>query len=318
MRRLWPFLALMVGGLLLVSWNFATNDFVLFDATDFDKQMRFDLSQLTTGQQATLTIPNLAAGISYSGTLAIVNQDNSWTSANYFVDEIYAEQNVINIGSHSGNYYQLGGTPTAVRGIILPDFDCTLLGTAGAQTITGAKTFDAASAVPIFSNDASGGTTTYFQWVDTNSGKVVNFNLSSSPAADIDLAMPSSSGALITATLTATLTNKRMTQRVTSMTDATSFTPAGDTSDMATQTNTQAAGTLTANAPSGTPTNGQMLILRIKSTNVQTFAWNGIYRGCTTIALPTATTGSSKTDYFTYRYNSADSKWDLQVANYGY
>lgn len=109
-----------------------------------------------------------------------------------------------------------------------------------------------------------------------------------------------------------------ISMRVVSMADATSFTPTSATADINTQTNTQVAGTLTANAPSGTPTDGQRLILRIKSTNVQTFSWNAIYRGSNTVVLPVATTGSSKTDYFGFVYNSADSKWDCLSASYGY
>lgn len=102
-----------------------------------------------------------------------------------------------------------------------------------------------------------------------------------------------------------------------SMADATSFTPTADTADMNFHVNTQIVGTLTANAPSGTPTDGQKICIRIKSTNVQTFAWDAVYRGNTTIPLPTASTGGGKTDYFHFQYNLADSKWDLQIANYG-
>jgi len=115
-----------------------------------------------------------------------------------------------------------------------------------------------------------------------------------------------------------TLTNKRVTWRVVSMTDATSITPTGDTADENTQANTQAAGTLTANAPSGTPTDGQKLILRIKCTNAQNWSWNAIYRGSNDVVLPTSTTGSSKTDYLAFIYNNADTKWDLLAKNLGF
>lgn len=110
----------------------------------------------------------------------------------------------------------------------------------------------------------------------------------------------------------------RLSPRVVSMTDATSFTPTGDTADINTQANTQSIGTLTANAPSGTPVNGQLLELVIKSTNVQTFSWNAIYVGCTTTALPTATTGATKTDKFFFQYNSTSAKWEISNAQYGY
>lgn len=102
----------------------------------------------------------------------------------------------------------------------------------------------------------------------------------------------------------------RIKPRVVSLADGTAITPTGDTADENIHTNTQVAGTLTVNAPSGTPVDGQKLILRIKSTNAQTYAWNAIYRGSTDIALPTAST-AAKTDYLGFIYNSADSKWDL-------
>ncbi len=110
----------------------------------------------------------------------------------------------------------------------------------------------------------------------------------------------------------------KITPRVVSMTDATSFTPTGDTADINTQANTQATGTLTANVPSGTPLNGQVLLIQIKSTNVQTFSWDGIYVGSTTTALPVTTTGGTKTDKFFFQYNTDVSKWQIINAQYGY
>ena len=105
---------------------------------------------------------------------------------------------------------------------------------------------------------------------------------------------------------------------VVAMADATSFTPTSYTADINTQANTQAIGTLTANAPSGTPVNGQVLELVIKSTNVQTFSWNAIYVGCTTTALPAASTGATKTDKLWFQYNTVVSKWQLFNAQMGY
>lgn len=63
-------------------------------------------------------------------------------------------------------------------------------------------------------------------------------------------------------------------------------------------------------APSGTPTNGQKLIIRIKDDGTaRSLAFNAIYRAiaCT---LPT-TTVLGKTTYIGAIYNSADSKWDV-------
>lgn len=106
--------------------------------------------------------------------------------------------------------------------------------------------------------------------------------------------------------------------RVVSYTDATSITINADTTDMATMANTQAAGTFTLNAPTGTVVNGQKLLFRMTSTNVQTFSWNGVFRGSTDLALPTASSGAGKEDYLGFIYDSTSSKWDLIAKNFGF
>ncbi len=107
---------------------------------------------------------------------------------------------------------------------------------------------------------------------------------------------------------TSTLTNKRITKRVVTAADATSVTPNTDSADWTYQLNTQATGTLTINADAGTPTNCQAWGFKIKSTNVQTFSWDSEYVGGT-VALPTVSSGGSNIDYFTFIYDTVDSKW---------
>lgn len=105
-----------------------------------------------------------------------------------------------------------------------------------------------------------------------------------------------------------TLTNKRVTERVTTVASGATPTPAGDDSDIFTVTALAEAATF--GAPTGTPTNGQKLIIRIKdNATARTLSWNAIYRAGD-IPLPT-TTVISKTIYLGFIYNSADSKWDL-------
>jgi hypothetical protein len=106
--------------------------------------------------------------------------------------------------------------------------------------------------------------------------------------------------------------------RVVVIADATSITINADTTDMATQANTQSVGTLTINAPTGTPYNGQKLLLRLRSTNVQTFAWNAIFQGSTDLILPTSSSGASKFDYVGFIYNSTAAKWQVVAKNFGF
>lgn len=117
---------------------------------------------------------------------------------------------------------------------------------------------------------------------------------------------------------TATLTNKRITPRVTTAGDATSITPNTDSADMTYQANTQSAGTLTINADGGTPTNGQRWLLKVKSTNAQTFSWNAVFVSGSDVTLPTSTTGSSKIDNIGFIYDAVNSKWECVAVARGY
>jgi len=89
------------------------------------------------------------------------------------------------------------------------------------------------------------------------------------------------------------------------------ITPTGDSSDMYTVTALDANATILA--PTGTPTDGQKLLLRILDNGTaRTLTWNAIYRGIN-LVLP-ATTVVSETMYIQCIYNSADSKWDVVAA----
>jgi hypothetical protein len=109
-----------------------------------------------------------------------------------------------------------------------------------------------------------------------------------------------------------------LTTRVVIVADATSITVNADTTDIAIQANTQAVGSLTINAPTGTIVNGQKFILRLRSTNVQTFAWNAVFQGSTDIALPNASSGANLYDYVGFIYNSAASKWQMIAKVFGF
>lgn len=106
--------------------------------------------------------------------------------------------------------------------------------------------------------------------------------------------------------------------RVVAIADGTSITVNADTTDTATQANTQAAGTLTINAPTGTIINGQKIIIRLSSTNVQTFSWNAVFQGSTDIGLPTASSGGGLYDYVGFIYNSTTSKWQMIAKVFGF
>lgn len=84
------------------------------------------------------------------------------------------------------------------------------------------------------------------------------------------------------------------------------------------QANTQAAGTLTLTNPTGTPSDGQRFIVKIKSTNSQSLTFGTLFRGSSDFGLPTSTTGGAKNDYLGFVYNAADVKWDLVAKVFGF
>jgi len=107
------------------------------------------------------------------------------------------------------------------------------------------------------------------------------------------------------------LTEKRVTPRTNTVSSGTPITPTADVSDQYTVT------ALAVNAsfasPSGTPTNGQKLIIRIKDNGVvRTLTWNtaaGGYRAIG-VSLPTVTV-AGKTIYVGCIYNANDLFWDV-------
>jgi hypothetical protein len=117
-------------------------------------------------------------------------------------------------------------------------------------------------------------------------------------------------GGLVGVTATQTLTNKRITPRIGTTTSSATITPTADASD---QYNVTAlATTATFAIPSGTPTNGQKLSIRILAPTTQTISWTttaGGYRVIGTTLPLSAPAG--KTIYVGCVYNSADSFWDV-------
>jgi hypothetical protein len=186
-----------------------------------------------------------------------------------------------------------GSTITIVDGKTLTVNDSTTLGTnsvlfAGAELLTLAATKNV-----IFAD--------YFATVGA-------FPLILTTTAATNVTLPAG-GTLATLARTETFTNKRITQRVTTVADSATPTPDADASDMFTVTALAQAATF--GAPTGTPTSGQKLIIRILDNGTaRALAWNAIYRAGTDVALPT-TTVLSKTLYCGFIYNVAATKWDL-------
>ena len=110
----------------------------------------------------------------------------------------------------------------------------------------------------------------------------------------------------------------KLNPRTSTITTSATPSPNSDTTDIFTITAVSDA-TATFAAPSGTPVNGQKLLIRITSdASIRTLAWNsgaGGYSAGTDVPLPTATV-ASKTQYVGFIYNSTSSRWNC-VASMG-
>jgi hypothetical protein len=96
--------------------------------------------------------------------------------------------------------------------------------------------------------------------------------------------------------------------RVTSIASSATPQPNIDTTD--TYLITALAQNASILAPSGTPSDAQKLIIRIRDNGAgRTLSWASIYRGIGQ-NLPSATT-AGKLMYMGFIYNSTDNKWDM-------
>jgi hypothetical protein len=234
-----------------------------------------------------------------------------------------ANGSTVSVFSDTGTDVVLAGANSTTAGVL----------TSEAQTIAGTKTFNNTITGSISGN---AGTATVLQTARNINGTAfdgsanititaanpnvltigtglsgTSYDGSSAVTIAIDSTVATLSGSQ-------TLTNKILQSRVSTIASATSITMNADTTDVAIMNNTAAAGTFTINAPTGTPFNGQKLMFRLTSTNIQTFSWDAIFDGSTDAALPTASSGSNLTDYMGFFYNSTTSKWELVAKNFGF
>jgi hypothetical protein len=106
---------------------------------------------------------------------------------------------------------------------------------------------------------------------------------------------------------TATLTNKRITKRVT--TEASSATPTINTNNCDIHKITALAVNITNMSTnlSGTPTDGQMLLIQITGTAARTISWGTSFES-STVTLPSTTVTTARLDVG-FIWNAATSKW---------
>lgn len=109
-----------------------------------------------------------------------------------------------------------------------------------------------------------------------------------------------------------TLTNKRITPRASTIATTATLTPNGDSFDIVSVTAQTTA--ISIAAPSGTPTDGQQLIIRLRDNGtIRAITWNGVYSRYSS-DLPVSTIASSTMTYI-FLWNASTSAWDLVSGN---
>lgn len=293
----------------------------ILTATGFSGPLTGDVTGNVSGTAATVTGAAQAA-ITSLGTLTTLT-----------VDDITINGNTISSAGASS----LAITPTAGQAILL---DATISVDAG--VVTGATSITSTTFVGALTGTASGNLTSGGALGTPSSG--TGTNITGIPAANI-LAGSFGAGAYVISTSlqaatielghatdttisrsaagviavegvvipsissTNTLTNKRITPRAT--TEASSATPTINTDNTDIHTITALAANITSFTTnlSGTPTEGQKLIIRIiDNGTARTIAWGASFaaRG---VALPT-TTVLSKYLYVGFIWNTVTSTWD--------
>jgi hypothetical protein len=107
---------------------------------------------------------------------------------------------------------------------------------------------------------------------------------------------------------TATLSSKRIDPRVSSTASTSTLTP--DISAFDQYNLTAQAASLTIAAPTGTPVDGNRLIIRLfDNGTARSITWNGTYTAIGVTLPPSTTTG--KTIYVGCVYNAAATRWDV-------
>lgn len=205
-------------------------------------------------------------------------------------------------GGTSGEYYHLTsaeytgtGTGNFVRATS-PTLTTPAIGTPSSGTLTNC------TGLPVAGITASTSTALGVGSIELGNASDTTISRSSAGVLAVEgVVIPSISS-------TNTLTNKFITPQLQSVTDAGgTLTPVAITNDMVIATALSQATTIAA--PSGSPVQGERLVIRLKDNGTaRALTWNAIYRAIG-VTLPT-TTVINKTVYVGCIYNSTDTKWD--------
>lgn len=136
-------------------------------------------------------------------------------------------------------------------------------------------------------------------------GNIEAANIKASSVGTTQLANDAVTDAKI---LNGTITRSKLANLTTTITTATTITPSLGNYNV-----TALGSAATIAAPSGTPAQSDLIVLRIKDDGTaRALTWNSVYRAIG-VTLPT-TTIAGKMLYVGMKYNLEDAKWDVLAA----
>jgi len=260
-------------------------------------------SPLTVGTAAASAVGDFATS-TQGGKADTAVQPNTAAALTSLSLTANNNQIILNSDEVSGYTMTVTGTATSSAKVItLPDATGTVLLSGGALGTPSSGTLTNATGLPVAA--VAGDTATALGVGTLELGHASDTTLSRSAAGVLaveNVVIPSISS-------TNTLTNKRITERVTTTTDDATAVIDTDSCD---EYQLSAVANATEFTLTGTPTDGQPLIVRIKDAGVsKALTWTGFTAiGCT---LPAATT-AGKWHYIGCRYNSAAAAWHALTA----
>jgi len=262
------------------------------------------LTELLDNAIAGTTILSTDADVTLTDSPLVQNQARQavilWTATGTTTRTITApaQSKAYIVANKTGGTQSIVFKATGTTGVEIPAGGSCLVFWDGADFV-GASTFAPSlalgSALPV----SSGGT-----------GALTLTGLVKAAGTSAMTAVPAPAGDVVGTTDPQTMTNKRITQRIVGIPSSATVTPPSDTVD---QYNiTALAEPATFANPTGTPTDGQRLTIRIRDAGVaQPITWSsgaGGYKGFGT-GLPSSTV-AGKTTYVQFIYSVQTSTWD--------